>query len=235
MTRIAVLLFLAFAACAADVRAALVATLAVEYQVVDDGRTRYDYTLANAAESEFPLDTFLLDTGTRIDVEITAPEGWIVDYGPDEQTFELAFQADEATALAPGESALFSLLTPAAPESLPYFLANFAQSNEEGGYVLDYIASPSHRYALHPGDTNADGTVDLADLNNVRNNFAKTGDPIPGDTEPFDGIVDLRDLNQVRNNFGRTYNTPVPEPAAFWLAFVGAAWFGWRRRCWTAR
>jgi len=72
-----------------------------------------------------------------------------------------------------------------------------------------------------PGDTNADGVVDVADLNNVRNNFGAAGDPIPGDTAPFDGAVDIQDLNRVRNNFGAVANA-VPEPAA--LALMLVAW-----------
>jgi len=71
-----------------------------------------------------------------------------------------------------------------------------------------------------PGDTNGDGVVDLNDLNNVRNNFGATGNPILGDTAPFDGIVDLDDLNAVRNNFGGSGAQPVPEPGTFGLALM---------------
>jgi hypothetical protein len=60
-----------------------------------------------------------------------------------------------------------------------------------------------------PGDTNDDGVVDLADLNNVRNNFGATGPDVLGDTDG-NGVVDLTDLNAVRNNFGATR----PAPAA---------------------
>jgi len=55
-----------------------------------------------------------------------------------------------------------------------------------------------------PGDTDADGDVDLEDLNNVRNHFGEIGDGATGDTFPFDGDVDLDDVNAVRNNFGAT-------------------------------
>ncbi len=51
------------------------------------------------------------------------------------------------------------------------------------------------------GDTDGNGTVDLADLNNVRNNFGASGPNVVGDTNG-DGQVDLTDLNAVRNNFG---------------------------------
>lgn len=72
------------------------------------------------------------------------------------------------------------------------------------------------------GDTDADGDVDLADLNNVRNQFgAEGGNPI-GDTFPFNGVVNLEDLNAVRNNFGATVASAVPEPGTLLLGVVGA-------------
>jgi hypothetical protein len=70
------------------------------------------------------------------------------------------------------------------------------------------------------GDTNADGKVDLVDLNNVRNNFGGT---TGGDTNN-DGIVDLTDLNNVRNNFGATAGAnAVPEPSSLVLVGLGLA------------
>jgi hypothetical protein len=82
------------------------------------------------------------------------------------------------------------------------------------------------------GDTNGDGTVDLDDLNAVRNNFGATGTPgsTPGDAFPFDGVVDLDDLNGVRNNFGAGPSNSVPEPSSFALIGLGlAGLFGLRR------
>ena len=73
-----------------------------------------------------------------------------------------------------------------------------------------------------PGDTNADDSIDLLDLNNVRNNF---GGNEFGDAD-FDGDVDIADLNVVRNGFGTALNSPaafsasVPEPATLLLAIV---------------
>lgn len=230
MPRISFFVLLSALSAPCAVQAALVTSLTLDLGLIDDGRTRYEYTLLNAPESEFPLDLFLLDTGENVALEIEAPPGWVVDFAPDEQTYELLFQAGDDAALAPGESATFVLLTPSVPAELSYFVANLAESDNEGGYVLDFILAPFRPYALRPGDTNADGVVDLVDLNNVRNHFAETGEPILGDTEPFDGTVGLYDLNQVRNNFGRDYNRPaVPEPAAAGLAAVILVMaLGWR-------
>jgi hypothetical protein len=69
------------------------------------------------------------------------------------------------------------------------------------------------------GDTNADGVVDLTDLNNVRNHFGETY-AAAGDTNG-DGLVDLTDLNNVRNHFGETADaTAVPEPGTALLTFL---------------
>jgi hypothetical protein len=72
------------------------------------------------------------------------------------------------------------------------------------------------------GDTNGDGVVGLADLNNVLNNFGKTGVAIAGDTN-HDGVVGLADLNNVLNNFGKTSNVvaSTPEPATMALLALG--------------
>jgi hypothetical protein len=206
--------------CAAS--AALIATVEVDFELIPDGRTRYEYTLSNAADSQFPLDLFLLDVGENVTVEFETPDGWLLDFAPAEQTYEVLYQALDGSELAPGESATFVMLSAASPDALPYFIANLALSSEEVGYVFGSTLAPVHAYALRPGDTNSDGVVDVKDLNNVRNNFAKSGNPILGDTDPYDGTVGLYDLNQVYNNFGRTYATPVPEPATAALALAFA-------------
>lgn len=74
------------------------------------------------------------------------------------------------------------------------------------------------------GDSDGNGTVDLADLNQVRNNFGRTpyGSGLQeGDTVPMDGAIDLADLNRVLNNFGAS--NPVPEPDGFTMVLVGLA------------
>jgi len=88
------------------------------------------------------------------------------------------------------------------------------------GYLNNDVFLAKIRYsdAPVPGDTNGDGVVDLADLNNVRNNFGGTG---LGDTNG-DDLVDLVDLNNVRNHFGEAVPAAdvVPEPASCVLALT---------------
>ncbi|MBX3353888.1 MAG: hypothetical protein KF684_13225 [Phycisphaeraceae bacterium] len=52
-----------------------------------------------------------------------------------------------------------------------------------------------------PGDTNADGVVNFADLNAVLSAFGQTGQGIPGDVNN-DGTVNFADLNLVLSVFG---------------------------------
>ncbi len=103
-------------------------------------------------------------------------------------------------------------------------LYGFAYETELGKSI---VAGDKGAPPTVPGDTNADGKVDLADLNNVRNNFGGAG---LGDTNA-DGTVDLQDLNAVRNNFGATSGAnPVPEPPSLLLLAAGAAGLALLRR-----
>lgn len=79
------------------------------------------------------------------------------------------------------------------------------------------------------GDTDGNGRVDLADLNEVRNNFGRSGEGVAGDTYPFDGRVDLADLNAVRNHFGSVAPRSVPEPGGVPLALAGLGMLAARR------
>lgn len=86
-----------------------------------------------------------------------------------------------------------------------------------------YIDLTFVRVPLPPGDTQADGVVDLVDLNNVRNHFGWQTSAPDGDTNG-DDVIDLEDLNAVRNNFGTVYrpsSNPVPEPSS--LALMASA------------
>ena len=88
------------------------------------------------------------------------------------------------------------------------------------------------------GDANADGKVDLNDLNAVLNNL---GNPTPNWTSGnFDNAptIDLTDLNDVLNNLGQTFANPnfavsqsTPEPSTAMLLISAAAIPLLRRRC----
>lgn len=108
-----------------------------------------------------------------------------------------------------------------------YFLRGFlADGSPFYGYGDSRDGLPS--WVIHslgdvvPGDTNGDDSIDVLDLNNVRNNFG--GDEF-GDAD-FDGDVDIADLNLVRNGFGISLNSPaafsasVPEPSTLLLILV---------------
>ncbi len=74
---------------------------------------------------------------------------------------------------------------------------------------------------LLPGDTNGDQTVNIEDLNNVRNNFGLSGVGILGDNNN-DQIVDIADLNNVRNFFGTRASRPVPDRRLHCCCFLEA-------------
>ncbi len=60
---------------------------------------------------------------------------------------------------------------------------------------------------LLAGDTNADGVVNFADLNDVLVHFGQSGEPdFVGADQNGDGVVNFADLNVVLGNFGATLN-----------------------------
>ncbi len=96
------------------------------------------------------------------------------------------------------------------PESLTVFngtLYFFAIDGRRDRGLYKLVEGP----APVLGDTNFDGLVDLADLNNVRNHFGEMGNVL-GDADG-NGVVDLADLNAVRNNFGAGAPSPAPPRA----------------------
>ncbi len=144
--------------------------------------------------------------------------------------------------LSPGNAAfgmygiVLELTSPSYEESEPCLLAfNYGLSDLEeidAGVEAIALASGVVDLPAVPGDTDDDGDVDLTDLNNVRNFFGQTGDPVLGDTLPFDGTVDLSDLNNVRNHFGvAMLSRAVPEPTsgAICLFTIAAMAWGFRR------
>ncbi len=87
-------------------------------------------------------------------------------------------------------------------------------SDKDDGFSMT-TATVRIRTCALPGDANDDCSVNLDDLNNVRNHFGEGiegGERITGDTYPFDGIVDLDDLNAVRNNFGASAAPSMKSP-----------------------
>lgn len=94
--------------------------------------------------------------------------------------------------------------------------------SNESGLSLGPVSLDSFSMAgvtfIVPGDTNGDAKVDIADLNNVRNNFGASGVGIVGDTNN-DLQVNILDLNAVRNNFGIAVaqSANVCEPASWSL------------------
>ncbi len=89
------------------------------------------------------------------------------------------------------------------------------------------------------GDTNSDGVVDLADLNNVRNHFGSRLTSgfweSVGEALPLDGSVDLADLNAVRNSFGQSTAVPEPSSGIMALGCVALAGIASGYRCRRSR
>ena len=89
------------------------------------------------------------------------------------------------------------------------------------------------KLAPPPGDTNFDGSVDVVDLNNVRNHFGETGSVL-GDANG-DGVVDLLDLNAVRNYFGTGTGAPDTQPPAALAVADHSAQTANRTDAWDAK
>jgi Dockerin type I domain len=125
------------------------------------------------------------------------------------------FLTTAASALSTTNSADYALLT-----------SSLSVTNNAGN-AFDVVLPPI------PGDVNRDGTVNLDDLNEVKNNFGNVGAPgIPGDDDG-DGMVNLTDLNRVKNNFGNSGPgfSNLPEPATVMLSGATAvAMLGRRKR-----
>lgn len=102
-----------------------------------------------------------------------------------------------------------------------------------GGYAVTGV--PMEVFLL--GDANKDGTVNVADLTDLLNNYNKTGMLWANGDFNSDGNVNVADLTVLLNNYNKTYGavagTAVPEPSVGSLLGIGAISLlanAWRRQ-----
>ena len=100
-----------------------------------------------------------------------------------------------------------------------------------GGFTVTEAGSQAEDFGgmMVLGDSTGDGNVDLADLNDVLNNFGLDAPPAGGNADGIAGPVGLGDLNAVLNNFGFTSATAVPEPSSI-VALLSVGLIGISRR-----
>ena len=84
-----------------------------------------------------------------------------------------------------------------------------------------------------PGDTDADGDVDLDDLTTIRQNFLQTGGPTDGNFSG-DEIISFEDFQIWKDNktvpFSGSLFGNVPEPSSLAIACLGALMIAQRRQ-----
>jgi hypothetical protein len=155
-------------------------------------------------DDRFGLSLFVLDTPTGVADPSTLPRlRSVILVDADPATWE---SHSLTWTLPPSAVAIYAMVE--ASENR----FNDLLTSEFDGHYADAVALDV--FPAIPGDTNADGRVDIADLANVRNNFGMVGDlGLPGDAYPPDGRVSVNDLNLVRGNYGKSISFPVPEPA----------------------
>ena len=90
--------------------------------------------------------------------------------------------------------------------------------------------------SLTDGDSNFDGTVNIADFNDVAANFGSAAGKWSLGDFNFDGVVNSLDLNAIATNFGVTapaavaLGALVPEPASIAILLVATSGLMFRRR-----
>ncbi len=180
-----------------------------------------------AALAEAPTPAilqFALDDNT---VNVTAASDFQAGFAIATASSSGTMHTHPSYSLAPSDAPagvygiVLELTSPGWEPSLPFLIAFNLGIEDlvaiESGVTAIAFASGVSSPDVVPGDTDADGDVDLTDLNNVRNHFGASSAEL-GDTAPFDSRVDLADLNNVRNHFGTAAN--VPEPTALNLLFA---------------
>ena len=89
------------------------------------------------------------------------------------------------------------------------------------GYAVTGIPMDS----FLPGDADKSGTVDVADLTLLLNNYNKTGMVWADGDFNYDGTVNVADLTALLNNYNKTnslsMNAAVPEPSGLVLLGMG--------------
>lgn len=96
--------------------------------------------------------------------------------------------------------------------------------------AVAYLGGPGFK----AGDVDADGDVDIADFNAIRDHFQQSAASRALGDLTADGVVDWRDYRQWKSNFAGAANVtgiPAPEPASgVLLGLAAIAWVGGRRR-----
>ncbi len=128
------------------------------------------------------------------------------------------------------------LLTSEIAAGEPFNIAAFDLSGDgsvDDADVSKWLSDAAHingfRESYLDGDSNLDGTVDAADLNNLALNWQQSIDKWSGGDFTADGVVNSADLNALALHWRQSIamassaTAPVPEPSAWLLTFAGLA------------
>jgi probable HAF family extracellular repeat protein len=100
-----------------------------------------------------------------------------------------------------------------------------------------FLLTPLSEPVFLPGDADKSGTVDVADLTNLLNNYNKTGMVWANGDFNNDGTVNVVDLTALLNNYNQTsglsMGMPVPEPSS--LAMLAGVALALLLCCWRKR
>jgi fibronectin-binding autotransporter adhesin len=111
------------------------------------------------------------------------------------------------------------------------------------GLSLGWADAPTEQKltikAIYAGDADLSGTVNVADLTNLLNNYNKTGMVWANGDFSYDGAVNVADLTLLLNNYNKSIGagvfagTTVPEPSSIVLLAglaLTALLYCWRKR-----
>jgi hypothetical protein len=215
------------------VDAEMVATISVEKTDAGGGRFRYEYLIVNDATSTVTVNAFVLDVGDGADLHaLVAPAGWLGDYNPTEDPFELAFVSEQPQFDIPiGGQGTFAFTSPLDAALLDYFVANLDEEGFDQGSIFGSIASP----AVQPqspllGDVNLDDVVNGLDVDPFVEVLLGGGYQVEADMNE-DTLVNGLDVDPFVAAVIGGGTQAVPEPSAVLLA--ASAMLGltlWRKR-----